>query len=54
MEKNSSWAIGIIIGWFSQKLFLGVFYELGYIIGEWIGSVFQLEKFKLVTLKTIR
>ena len=35
-------AIGIIIGWFfAETLFWGFFYELGYIIGEWIGSVFS-------------
>ena len=34
------WAIGIIIGWFfAENLFGGVFYNLGYIIGEWIGSI---------------
>ena len=33
--------IGALIGWlFAENLFWGVFYDLGYIIGEWIGSVF--------------
>lgn len=34
------WAIGIIIGlFFAENLFGGVFYNLGYMIGEWIGSI---------------
>tara|TARA_X000000950_G_scaffold5156_1_gene5332 strand:- start:1339 stop:1644 length:306 start_codon:yes stop_codon:yes gene_type:complete len=41
-KKILPWAIGIIIGWFfAETLFWGFFYELGYIIGEWIGSVFS-------------
>ena len=41
-KKILPWAIGIIIGWFfAETLFWEFFYELGYIIGEWIGSVFS-------------
>ena len=41
-KKILPWAIGIIIGWFfAETLFWESFYELGYIIGEWIGSVFS-------------
>ncbi len=41
-KKILPWAIGIIIGWFfAENLFWGFFYDLGYIIGEWIGSVFS-------------
>lgn len=40
-KKILPWVIGIIIGWFfAENLFWGGFYDLGYIIGEWIGSVF--------------
>ena len=40
-EKILPWVIGIIIGWFfAENLFGGFFYDVGYIIGEWICSVF--------------
>ena len=34
--------IGVLIGWFfAETLFGGFFYDLGYMIGEWIGSIFS-------------
>jgi hypothetical protein len=41
-KKILPWAIGIIIGWFfARNLFGGFFYDFGYRIGEWIGSIFS-------------
>jgi len=41
-KKILALVIGIVIGlFFAENLFGGFFYDLGYRIGEWIGSVFS-------------